>query len=165
MTIFYALAGIIGFTIFFAAMWTGILHLIAAIGGWSRLVRVYPGNALAKSGAGGQSGQAAKGQSYNWVSMQLGWIAQYSSVLTVSVTAQGLHIAPMIFFKIGHPPLLIPWAAIASSTSKRFLVFHGVSLMVRAKDGSSLASMTLYGKRLSQDVQDHWQRASAQSVV
>ncbi len=164
MTIFYVLAGIIGFTIFFAAMWTGVLHLIAAIGGWSRLARVYPGSALAKSGAGSQGGQAAKGQSYNWVSMQLGWFGQYSSVLTVSVTAQGLHIVPIIFFKIAHPPLLIPWPAITACKTRRLLFAHSVVLSVRARDGSSITSITLYGKRLTQDVQDHWQRLSGHSA-
>ena len=163
MTIFYILAGIAGFAIFFVAMWTGVLHLIAATGGWSRLARIYPGNALAKSGD--KNGQTASGKSYNWVSMQLGWFAQYSSVLVVTVMPQGLHIEPMFMFKVAHPPLQIPWSAIVSCTSSQLLFAHRTRLSVRARDGTSVTSITLFGKCLSQDIEDHWRHASAQSVL
>jgi hypothetical protein len=36
-------------------------------------------------------------------------MSSYSNVLTVSIEPEGLRLAVMVLFRVGHPPVLIPW--------------------------------------------------------
>lgn len=42
-------------------------------------------------------------------SMWMGFFFTYENCVTMKATDQGLHLSLIILFRIGHPPLLIPW--------------------------------------------------------
>ncbi len=59
-------------------------------------------------------------------------VTNYNSVLTIHVSPEGLHLAVMKIFRLGHPPILIPWAEIHQATFRRFLWTESVVFEVGA---------------------------------
>ena len=98
---------IAGWPLFFLALWSGIVMLMSLMGGWHRLAKSY---AVAEIPAGGQS----------WMSGMIG-IARYNRTLTVATDANGLYLNVRRIFRIGHPPLFIPWKDIRNPERSSFL--------------------------------------------
>lgn len=85
------------FAIVFPLFWCFVVWLIAQIGGWSRFATRYrtdrkPGGTISQ-GVFGQFG-----------------LASYRGVLTCAANEEGLHLQPNVLFRVGHPPLFIPWS-------------------------------------------------------
>jgi hypothetical protein len=89
----------IGFLLFFVGLWCLTCALLARVGGWSVLARSY--RALGKP----------DGRQFAMQSARFGWV-DYSRCLTVRVAASGLYVVVWPLFRVGHPPLLIPWAVL-----------------------------------------------------
>jgi hypothetical protein len=80
------------------ALWSGFTFLLAALGGWRRLAETYP--AL----------DDPAGRSHSFESARIGRI-DYENCLTLHATPRGLRLAAGFLFRVGHPPLFIPWEA------------------------------------------------------
>lgn len=89
---------IVLFLITFPLMWAGVCFLISRFG-WSKLAAHF------------RTEMAPEGQQFSMVTGRVAH-ANYNSVLTVGITPQGLYLSVMFLFRVGHPPLLIPWQAI-----------------------------------------------------
>jgi hypothetical protein len=93
-------------------MWFFVLALLSGIGGWWTLAKNFRAEGPPPTGR-------------HWlVSGSLGW-ADYRSTLIVGHSEAGLYLAAFPLFRPFHPPLLIPWPAIAARTRR------GVWLMLR----------------------------------
>lgn len=96
------------FPIFFVAMWVFVLQLIARLGGWSRLAESY------------QTYTRFEGQLWRFRSGRFGW-ANYNGCLTLGANHEGLYLAVLPLFRVGHPPLFIPWYDITTTEQTGFL--------------------------------------------
>lgn len=99
---------IVAFPFFFVAMWCGVCLLTSAIGGWGRLAKKYPATAP-------PSGTRFPGQT-GYVG-----VSRYRGVLTIHLSPEGLHLDVVKIFRIGHPPLFIPWSEIHNPAVRRNL--------------------------------------------
>lgn len=93
--------------VFFGGLWTFVLMSMSFIGGWRRLARRYratrpPEGRRAIRGMTGMVG-----------------ITSYNRVLTVTIADDGMFLAPLWMFRIGHPVLFIPWRDIRNSRHAR----------------------------------------------
>jgi hypothetical protein len=81
-------------------IWPLVSVLISSTGGWGQLGRRfrYPVN--------------FKGPQWSFQSGRMRWVAGYTHCLTLGASDQGLFMSVILPFRIGHPPLLIPWAEI-----------------------------------------------------
>jgi hypothetical protein len=88
---------------------------------------------------------------------KLGGIS-YKNVIKASAQAEGLALESMILFRIGHPPLLIPWSAIGPlHTEKSFwTTFH--STVIRTDNGGSV-SLSFTDERFAAQMQSWLQIA------
>ncbi len=102
-----AVLAIAAFAVVFPAFWCGVVWIIGAVG-WRPLAARYPADG------------PATGQTFRMTSGTVG-LANYNGVLSVSVEPEGLHLAVMALFRVGHPPILIPWPEITSVTQKNAL--------------------------------------------
>ncbi len=50
------------------------------------------------------------------------WGTNYNNCLVIAADPTGLYLATVFFFRIGHPPLFIPWTEI-SFLSRRKILF------------------------------------------
>ena len=107
---------IAGFAVVFPAFWCGVVWIVGAMG-WRPLAARYPAAAPATA------------QTFRMVSGTIG-VANYNSTLYVTVEPEGLHLAVMPLFRVGHPPILIPWSEITSVEQKDALWARWYTLRV-----------------------------------
>jgi hypothetical protein len=130
-TLLLIVAILIGFPLVFVAMWSFVCWLIALIGGWQRLAHVYPAHGT------------PVGKRYGGLYGRMGH-SSYKGVLNVVVAPEGLHLSTMIFFRPGHPPLLIPWSALRDGEAWPFLWARAIRYTIVAPvTGEAITTITL----------------------
>ena len=134
---------IVGFVVAFSALWTGIVWLTSRLGGWADLAEEFPATGR------------IEGEEFKFCSARLRYVVNYSHCLTITVTPSGLHIIPMIFFRLGHPALLIPWQAIQSMERGMMPFFRATRLTIRRSGAKKPTVVTVYGRGLA-DALDRW---------
>ena len=85
------------FALFFIAMWFAVCYLIAALGGWRLLAEQY------------RLAEPFVGKKWYFRSASFRRFVSYGNALTVGANERGLYLAVLAPFRLGHPPLLIPW--------------------------------------------------------
>jgi len=87
----------VGFAVCFVALWITVGFIVSLIGGWRSLAeryrtdRVFPAHK-------------------RWMqSAQMRFLCGYNHVLTLASDSNGLYLATFFLFRVGHPPLFIPW--------------------------------------------------------
>ena len=100
----------------FVLFWSFTIWHLAWLGGWRALGKKYGVQRL------------PTGKKYSWQSASFqggsaGWQfpCNYGSCLTMIVCDQGLGLAVSPIFRVGHPPLLIPWSEFYSPRQKTVL--------------------------------------------
>jgi hypothetical protein len=104
------------FLVLFLGMSVGILFALSRFG-WSDLASVY------------RAERPFEGERWHWVSTKVGK-TRWRSSLTVGANGEGLFLVPMIFFRVAHPALFIPWSDITADW-KRSFGFQFVQLTAR----------------------------------
>jgi hypothetical protein len=92
------------FIAFFAALWALICVVISFLGGWHALSRRFG----AQSEAYGENRSAGP----FFYGVQMRFRVGYNSVIRMTAAADALHLSVLFPFRIGHPPLCIPWTEI-----------------------------------------------------
>jgi hypothetical protein len=110
-----------GIAIFFVAFWCLICFLISILGGWHLL----SGRFCAQTAPYGETKSA--GPLFYGVKMR--FRVNYGNVIRLTATEDALYISILFFFRIGHPPLRIPWTEIKMAETK-FLWRRYVFLML-----------------------------------
>jgi hypothetical protein len=113
--IFAGIAGFVGF-------WMLVCMLLGLMSGWRGLASRY--------GARGDEPSHAQ-TVWGMVGM-----VSYNGVLHLAATHVGLDMRVMPLFRAGHPPLLVPWAAIRVEDTKAGLL--GTHTKVRLGEGGPL---------------------------
>lgn len=83
----------------YALLWCGLMIAIARMSGWHALGRRF------------QARSRFVGKCWYFQHAQFRWSLNYSGALTVGANETGLYLSPWRIFRIGHPRLFIPWAA------------------------------------------------------
>lgn len=107
-----SLAITLGAVLFFAAFWCAISYLIGFSGGWRALGRRF----RRQSEPYGETKSA--GPFFYTVRMR--WWGSYSSVVRLTAASDALYASVLFLFRVGHPPLRIPWDEIRCGKTKFF---------------------------------------------
>jgi hypothetical protein len=110
-----------GFAIFSVALWCFICFFISILGGWHSL----SGRFCAQAAPYGETKTA--GPFFYGVKMR--FRVNYGNVIRLTATEDALDISILFLFRIGHPPLCIPWTEIKMAETK-FLWRRHVFLML-----------------------------------
>ena len=89
----------------FVLLWLSVSMLSAKLGAWSKLSNSYAAYGL------------PTGKMFRFRSARLGKV-NYNNALNVQVSSRGLYLVPIILFRFGHPPILIPWRDIRLKEKK-----------------------------------------------
>ena len=107
------------FVIYFIALWALVSYLVGLLSGWIALSRRFR-----DSGAF---------YSYQWpfqsVRMRTLW-GNYNNCASFGADEAGLYMAVFPLFRIGHPPLFIPWSEIRVLSGNRGLIFKKRKLLL-----------------------------------
>jgi len=96
------------FPFIFAAIWCAVSMVLSTIGGWRRLAESFPAR------------RPPSGKRFFMQGGKVGSVS-YSGCLTIYTSPEGLYLSVWPMFRLGHPPLLIPWDAIRNATTRRLL--------------------------------------------
>jgi hypothetical protein len=108
----------------FAALWFGIIKIISLLG-WQRLATHYQVDRLPLVRR-------------HWLSLAYVRFIQYQSVIRAGASEEGLNLSVIFPFRVGHPPLLIPWHAIGPVYYKKKMFHSLYSITIRIDDTTSL---------------------------
>ena len=100
----------------FPLLWVGVSLMISKMG-WSRLAQQFETDAL-PTGRRLRIGSGSVG------------LASYKNVLRGHAEPDGLRLSVLFLFRVGHPPLLIPWDAIHDVEPVKAFLFRGYRLHV-----------------------------------
>jgi hypothetical protein len=103
-----------GFLLYFLAIWLGACWAIARFGGWAALAARYRVEKL-------PAGKCYYFQSASFSAA--GLPCNYGSCLTMIVSERGLGLVVFPIFRLGHPPLLIPWSDFYAPRQRTVLGF------------------------------------------
>ncbi|MCI1185996.1 hypothetical protein MON38_01090 [Hymenobacter sp. DH14] len=120
----------------FAAFWCLIVKLLS-LAGWQRLAQYQVPAPL-----------PGPRTSLGWA--QLNGV-RYQSVIRAGTQAEGLALEAFFLFQVGHPPLLIPWAAIGPVLTEKAFWSTYYSTTIRTDGGS--VSFRFANDRLAQELQ------------
>lgn len=99
----------------FVLIWSGVVYLLAWLSGWRRLARLY------------RTSNAPKGSPLGTFWAMLGPV-NHKGTLHIQPAPEGLYLSTMVFFRMGHPPLLIPWHAIKRQDVEQLSLVKWVAL-------------------------------------
>jgi hypothetical protein len=94
------------FFVFFVLLWMSVGLILAQLSGWAELARH------------DRSINPFKGSKWRFRSCKMRLTTHYNGCLTVGASPQGLYLAVLFLFRIGHPPLEIPWQDIQTTAGK-----------------------------------------------
>lgn len=120
---------ILGFLIIFPAFWSLIVWLVGIP--WRGLAADYPAASWPEDG-----------YRLSMQSVSVG-LANYGNSLTVVGTDEGLYLRPMWAFRVGHPPIHIPWGEVERVESaflfgKKVRLSNGQALTVHGRLAKSI---------------------------
>jgi hypothetical protein len=102
----------------------------AAFGGWRALARHYA------------TSEPFHGKRFWFRSAQFGLIA-YNSCFMPGTNAEGIYLALLLPFRIGHPPLLVPWQDVSCSKAHSFIISRAELRFSKAPEVSIVISQKL----------------------
>jgi hypothetical protein len=125
---------------FFLCFWLAISAVLALTGGWLSLSREF------------RSDEAIEGERFRFASGSLGrWpfpVTAYGSCLFLTVNSSGFRLSILFVFRFLSPPLFIPWSAVKTVETGRFLFIRYTlvrplrgwpTLAIRGRAGQFLA--------------------------
>ena len=133
------LAAILGFALF----WTGVVTLVGWISGWRRLANDF------------ETLQEPSGNTFRWQSIRFGFRGNYKRVINITPTFEGLHLQPILIYRMGHKPLLIPWEYIHLEEKKQVAFINYISAEIIPKHGGSPTNITFYRKNVIESLQQY----------
>ena len=112
------------FLFFFLLIWILVTYLLSILGGWARLAEDY------------RSDSDIDGSVWRFQSGTFRFGVRYNGVLTIGSSPSGLHLRVLFLFRMGHPPLFIPWSDVkkAGEASR----WRGQRLLLAAADPLTL---------------------------
>ena len=127
----------------FTVLWLGIVMFGARYGGWGTLAKLYSGPLT------------IQGEVCTYSSARMRWFYGYSRCLTVTVSDKGIHMRPMLAFRLHHPPLLIPWNAVLDMRDRSLALFPRLDLTIHTDDPEQPLVIAYQGKRLVEALRRH----------
>jgi hypothetical protein len=137
------------FVIFFAVLWALVCFIIAAVTGWRALSRRF---SCPKG--------TFHGETWSFRSARMRFLSHYGNCLTFGADESGLYMSVFPIFRVGHPPLLIPWAEVAVAPADTGLIFKQRTLRLGRQEAIPISISASLVSHLQQAAGTGWSAAS-----
>ena len=81
----------------FVILWLVVSIFIPYLSGWAELARYY------------RSQIKFDGARWRGCTCHMRWLGRYEKCVTIGANTKGIHFSVFFPFRIGHPPLFVPW--------------------------------------------------------
>ncbi|HFC11706.1 MAG TPA: hypothetical protein ENJ56_02585 [Anaerolineae bacterium] len=129
------------FMVIFPIFWMGIILLSARMTGWHKLAQRF---AVAHD---------PQGEEFNFRSAQFGRFTNYSNILTVTVSFEGIALRPFFLFRVGHKTLLFPWDSVQELIIGNFFLQSAAEFMIKAEGGNKEQRIRIFGANVVESIQ------------
>jgi hypothetical protein len=143
---------IAAFLVLGPAIWVFVCALLSVLGGWRALSQVYRSTLPASF--------PPPRHVFKFQNATLRWGTNYKGILTFGVDDTGLHLSVFFLFKIGHPPLFIPWRDISAVAYHGFL-FSGRTLAFARAPGVTMTLREPLARQIAAAAGAAWPRGAA----
>ena len=96
------------------------------------------------------------GKMYRWVYATMLWGAHYNGALKAGANAEGLYIATLFLFRLGHPPLFIPWSEIKIGPSRWVDFYLSITLTLGGEEQIPFRISRRLARRFRNDAGASW---------
>ena len=120
---------------FFIGLWCLVSLLISLFSGWHSAAKIYKNNSEIPE------------KEYYFQSARIN-IANYNGCLRFGKNGKGLLIRVFFFFRLGHPPLFIPWDEIKIEDSSIMFFIKTKTITFKRYDGMRLRISQNLAKKL-----------------
>jgi hypothetical protein len=127
----------------FAAWWCFIMWVVSRLCGWHALARHY------------RAENRFHGKHRRFSSVKVG-SGNYSGCVTLGANSDGLSLAVMVLFRVGHPPLFIPWADLKPRIKKMWIFGEWLEFEVKRTPHVKLSFAMAVAKKLAADANHAW---------
>lgn len=143
------------FPYWFGGLGAGICLLIATVGGWRRLAVHYRRTSL------------IAGTTYWFQSAAMRrWItASYGNCLVVTVNDEGIGLSIIFLWRLGHPPLFIPWPDILANQERWLFFFKRVRLSFSLEPSVRMWISTRLARKIQAAVGRDWFEGKAKADI
>lgn len=125
-----------------AAWWCILMWVVSRMCGWHALARHY------------RAESRFQGKHHRFSSVKMG-SGNYGGCVTLGANSEGLYLAVMFLFRIGHPPLFIPWADLTPRI-KKLWIFEWLVFEVKRAPRVKLSFAMPLAKKLAADANHAW---------
>jgi hypothetical protein len=137
------------FVQFFPLIWLGMWVLLSAflsyMSGWRDLAAVY------------RSEQPFDGRLFWMRSGTMRYRTNYRNALNIGVSSTGLYLSVFFMFRIGHPPLFIPWSDVSVSEGRKYFLSGTTKVLTFTKaPGVTLELWEKQAHQLKMAAEEHW---------
>ena len=132
---------ILSFMVIFPIFWVGIILLSARMTGWHKLAQRF---AITYD---------PQGEEFNFRSAQFGRFTNYSNILTVTVSFEGIALRPFFLFRAGHETLLFPWDSVQELTTGKFFLQPVATVMIKPQGDHKEWRIRLFGANVVESIQ------------
>ncbi len=117
--------------------------MISLLSGWLTLAKMY------------RATQPFDGERWHFQSARFRFNSRYNGMLTIGANQEGFFMAALFLFRLGHPPLFIPWQDITVRPVK-FLWFRMYRFEFRQAPSVNLRLWEKLGKRVQTAAGQSW---------
>jgi hypothetical protein len=137
------------FLVFFVALWTFVCFIIGLASGWRLLSKRF---SCPKG--------SFHGETWSFRRARMRFFANYGNCLNFGADQSGLYMSIFPIFRVGHPPLLIPWSEITVVPGETGLVFKQRTLRLGRQEAVSIRISASLMEHLRQAAGANWSAAS-----
>jgi hypothetical protein len=129
-------------------IWCAVVGMIGFLSGWQRLAKVYP-----------LSEPIEKEKTVGMQSLNLSMFSRYNNCITFGVSDKGMSIRVMSIFRIGHPPMFIPWEDMLAEDIKVYKFIPMVRLILLKDPKRKVLLREGHAKRLAKLAGEYWPKS------
>lgn len=129
--------------VFMVVAWVAMFSAISRVGGWATLAGQYSCH------------ETFTGPRWSFQQGQMRWMVGYNHCLNIGADPRGLYLSILFPFRIGHPPLFVPWRDI-SYVSKTFLWVKFVELRLGRETAIPLRISYRLAEKLKSAAESSW---------
>lgn len=90
------------------AGWIVFSYLLSYLSGWRFLAQAY------------RATQPFSGRVVRPWAASMRWGVNYNGLIAIGMNSMGIHLSAFFLFRVGHPPIFIPWSEISASRQRRW---------------------------------------------
>ncbi|MAX25005.1 MAG: hypothetical protein CMJ19_10920 [Phycisphaeraceae bacterium] len=128
-------------------VWCLVVWVIAKVFGWQKIARIYP-----------MTHKIPNEKTVGMQSLRIGYFSQYNNAITYGFSDQGLSLQVLSIFRLGHPPIFIPWEDLLAQETRIFKTFPMVRLVLIKDPNRKLFLRPKQVERFAKLAGDYWPR-------